>query len=91
MTANPQATDKQGYHQFTAAAAEAVVRYTEDKPYGSFEVFWSDGYSDEASDKGVNAPGWYWWACFPGCMPDGDAVGPFNTSQEAYDDAQEGA
>jgi hypothetical protein len=22
-------------------------------------------------------PGWYWWPCFPGCMPGGDASGPF--------------
>jgi len=32
-------------------------------------------------------PGWYWWACFPGCMPDGDPSGPFQTEQEAIDDA----
>ena len=36
-----------------------------------------------------NAPGWYWWACFPGCLPDGDAVGPFATEAEAIADAQD--
>lgn len=35
--------------------------------------------------------GWYWWPCFPGCMPDGDANGPFETEAEALADAQEGS
>ncbi len=29
--------------------------------------------------------GWYYWPCFPGCLPDGPAVGPFNTENEAID------
>jgi hypothetical protein len=33
--------------------------------------------------------GWYWWACFPGCLPDGDPVGPFGTEQEAIDDIRQ--
>ena len=33
--------------------------------------------------------GWYWWACMPGCLPDGDPIGPFNTEQLAIDDGQE--
>jgi hypothetical protein len=36
-----------------------------------------------------NAPGWYWWSCFPGCLPDGDPSGPFATEAEAIADAQE--
>ena len=52
------------------------------EPYGSCEIFYTDG-SD--SDR---LPGWYWWACFPGCMPDGDEHGPFDTEQEAMDDAE---
>lgn len=34
-------------------------------------------------------PGWYWWACFPGCLPDGDPMGPFETEAEALADAQD--
>ena len=45
--------------------------------YGSLEVF----YDIEVE------PGWYWWPCFPGCLPDGDAVGPFQTEREAVEDA----
>lgn len=44
---------------------------------GPFEVFWSD----EAPD---GEPGWYWWSCHPGCLPDGEAQGPFATSHEAW-------
>jgi hypothetical protein len=47
--------------------------------FGSFQVFWEDG--------GIGEPGWYWWACFPGCIPDGDPHGPFRYSTEALDDA----
>lgn len=62
------------YHQF---------KDDEGQPYGSFEVWFSPGNEQEGEE------GWYWWACFPGCMPDGDAIGPFATEQEAIDDAQE--
>jgi hypothetical protein len=33
--------------------------------------------------------GYYWWPCFPGCSPRGKAIGPFKTSEEAYNDAME--
>jgi hypothetical protein len=32
------------------------------------------------------SPGWYWW-CYPGCLPEGDAFGPFATSFRAYRNA----
>lgn len=31
--------------------------------------------------------GWYWWACFPGCLPDSEPFGPFSTEKEAVEDA----
>nr|ANO58286.1 hypothetical protein [uncultured Alphaproteobacteria bacterium] len=45
--------------------------------YGSFEVFreWGE---------------WHWWSCFPGCLPDGDPIGPFDSEQQAIDDANGG-
>ena len=33
-------------------------------------------------------PGWYWWTCFPGCLPDSDPSGPFETEAEALADAR---
>lgn len=32
--------------------------------------------------------GWYWQSCFPGCMPDGEPNGPFDTEEDALEDAQ---
>lgn len=62
------------YHQF---------RNDEGEPYGSFEV-WE---ADRDIDRDL-APGWYWWACFPGCLPDGDPMGPFDTEADAIADAE---
>ncbi len=56
--------------------------------WGSFEVFHrsvsenvADGWLDDAGEP--LGEGWYWWACFPGCMPDGDPFGPYETEDEA--------
>lgn len=77
-----------GYHHF----------HNEDgTTYGSYEVFWDDA---DVSEHGGDArnydgdgepikPGWYWWACSPGCLPDGEAHGPFATSTRAMYDADE--
>lgn len=68
-----------------------------------FEVFWADAatvklWADEARNATCfheataieeAGTGWFWWSCMPGCLPDGEACGPFNTSQEAYNDAQD--
>lgn len=45
------------------------------EPYGSFETI-------ETADGE-----WFWQACFPGCLPDGDPVGPFITEIDAIADA----
>ena len=54
--------------------------------YGSFEVFEME--AEDADEE--NPPGWYWWACSPGCLPDGDPEGPFDDEQEALANAKEG-
>jgi len=33
--------------------------------------------------------GWFYWFCFPGCLPDSTPFGPFDTRQEAIDAARE--
>ena len=35
-------------------------------------------------EEGITG-GWFYWYCFPGCMPDSDAMGPYETRQEAID------
>lgn len=57
--------------------------------YGSCEVFYVNNDLESAlcEDDSECSPGWYWQACFPGCLPDGDPMGPFDTEQEAMEDA----
>lgn len=31
---------------------------------------------------------WWYWYCFPGCLPDSDVRGPYDTKAEALADAQ---
>ena len=56
------------------------------------EVFWNaPGCASIILDDGTAAEtGWYWWSCFPGCMPDGEPSGPFATQAEALADARDG-
>jgi hypothetical protein len=32
--------------------------------------------------------GYYYWACFPGCLADSDPIGPFRTEEDALADAR---
>ena len=49
----------------------------------SIEVF----YADRVLAKSFSTrPGWFWWACRPGCLPDGLPTGAFATSYLAYRD-----
>ena len=65
----------------------------EDDPYAlpDVEVFYiSEREANYTADGNmVSEPGWYWWTCFPGCMPDSEPFGPFDTEDEATEDAQD--
>lgn len=50
---------------------------------------WSDEEAQEYFEDREATGGWYFWFCFPGCMPDSQPVGPFETEQEAIDEAQD--
>jgi hypothetical protein len=39
-------------------------------------------------EEGIKG-GWFWWSCFPGCLPDSSPIGPFDTYAEALKDAQD--
>ena len=81
-----------GYRSFHAEETQ--------EPYGSLEIFWHDGghmieQDDDDDDMTLNEwrdaerAGWYWWACHPGCLPDGEPCGPFAMSRDALEDADE--
>lgn len=41
-------------------------------------------------EEGITG-GWYYWYCFPGCLPDSEPMGPYATAKEAKEAAQEDA
>ena len=59
------------------------------------EVFYIDDekairWNTERAEQGTGyAAGWYWWACFAGCLPDSDPMGPFESESDAITDARE--
>ena len=66
------------------------TREDDDYALPDVEVFYiPDDYQPEPEDGQPLPDGWYWWSCFPGCLPDSDPVGPFDTEAEALADAQD--
>jgi hypothetical protein len=72
----------------------------EDEPYAlsDVEVFYVDrAFLDDDLEESVfvdgdgnyMGDGWYWWSCFPGCLPDSEPYGPYETEAEALADAQD--
>lgn len=47
----------------------------------------SSAYEMEREAEAEKLAGFYWWTCCAGCMPEGDASGPFETELEAIEDA----
>ena len=72
------------------AMPDAEVFQIDDKGYVNGEPF---VLPHEPGDTayGLTEPGFYWWSCFPGCLPDGEPNGPFDTEALAIADAQGGA
>jgi hypothetical protein len=42
-----------------------------------------------ASELGIRG-GWFWQSCFPGCLPDSEPIGPFDSYDAALADARDG-
>ena len=55
----------------------------------NIEVFYAREGELTGEEGEELSAGWYWWPCFPGCMPDGEPNGPFGTEALAIEDAQE--
>lgn len=47
-------------------------------------------YSDSSGIERTTRTAWFYWFCFPGCLPDSEAMGPFATEADALADAREG-
>ena len=46
--------------------------------------------ADDSDVPECMGTGWFYWYCFPGCLPDSDPMGPFASEDEALADAREG-
>ena len=53
------------------------------------EVIYNTQNIDHADEYTITEAGWYWWSCFEGCLPDSEAIGPFDTEKEAIENARE--
>ena len=56
------------------------------------EVFYVDEIAEwvdpDDPDRNLTV-GWYFWFCLPGCMPDSEPVGPFETEEDAIADCRD--
>lgn len=69
--------DVEVFYRTAAAIASDVAVYGGDT--------WTNG------DGEPLGAGWYYWYCFPGCMPGSDPIGPFASENEALEDARDNA
>jgi hypothetical protein len=63
---------------YRSAGAAAVIENLND-PLGQW-----------TTEECEHLAGWYWQSCFPGCLPDGEPNGPFDSEDEAVKDARSG-
>ena len=67
-------------------------REKEEHALPNVEVFFYTDYNHDVRCLGYDLePGYYYWDCFPGCMPDSEPWGPYETEQKAIEAAQEEA
>ena len=56
-----------------------------------FEI-WTDGKPSPIlvdEDGATLPPGWYYWYCLPGCLPDSEPYGPYDSEEEALAEARD--
>jgi len=63
--------------------ADWLSESVKDKLTGDYDQAEVDPATEEAAKE---LAGFYWWSCQPGCLPDGEANGPFETREEAEED-----
>lgn len=64
----------------------------ESDPYclPTLEVFYAaDGEMPDHEDGEPREAGWYAWICLPGCLPDSDPFGPYDSEEEAVEDMRD--
>ncbi len=67
-------------------------RESDEHALPDIECFYNDEHRPDhiRGEEGERMPsGYYYWYCFPGCLPDSEAYGPFDTEELAIKDAQD--
>lgn len=64
---------------FHVSGDEAKRNRAEAKRHGG--KYWRD-----INESAISA-GWYYWQCFPGCLPESAPMGPYTSSRAALRDA----
>ncbi len=55
-----------------------------------FEETDDEGMEGIIEETAESLAGFYWWCCLPGCMPEGEANGPYQIRDDAAENALEG-
>lgn len=65
-------------------------RENENHSLPDVEVFYVESYDSffSCDTSECLSPGYYWWSCLPGCLPDSSPSGPFQTEDEALEDVR---
>lgn len=66
---------------FHVSGAEARSNRAEAKKYGG--KYWRD------ENQAAIYAGWYFWQCFPGCLPEGAPMGPYSSYSAALAAAED--
>ncbi|KKN57558.1 hypothetical protein LCGC14_0561040 [marine sediment metagenome] len=79
----------QAYSDKTRENIDTALPNIEIFPVTQMECNYNLENLDHADEYTITEPGWYWWSCFPGCLPDSEAFGPFDTKEKALEDARD--
>ena len=60
-----------------------------ERDYGMVKEEFAEEVRQEYLEELRSKVGWYWQVGFPGCMPDGEPMGPFDTEENAIEAAND--
>jgi len=85
-------SDPEREHETHALPDVEVFRMTASDFINSDEGSWMHERMSDDLDADADAlAGFYYWYCFPGCMPEGDPIGPFRLQEQAIEDMRDNA
>jgi hypothetical protein len=68
---------------------DTLHEYLKDFPLANFNSRDHQAMIDAIIEAEGIKGGWFYWYCFPGCMPDSEPMGPYETEREAIEAARD--